>query len=112
MSVTANVNKALRQIIPSRRFRVTWQPTGLGKYRVLRIVTPAWKSLPRFERILKVQKAIDTQLPAKELESILRVSVLTAEEHKRLFKGIAPSCPRHRLTRRRSANAKLSARSV
>ncbi len=106
MRVTANVNKVLREIIPSGRFRVTWQPTGLGKYRVLRIVTPAWKSLSRFERILKVQKAIDTQLPAKELENILRVSVLTAEEYKRLFKGIAVSRPRRRLARRRSANGK------
>lgn len=109
MSATANVNKVLRQIIPSvayKKTRVTWQPTGLGKYRVLRIVTPAWKSLSRFDRILKVQKAMDAQLPAKELENILRVSVLTAGEYKRLFESIILPRPRRRLTRQRPANGK------
>jgi hypothetical protein len=107
MSANANVKKILRQIIPSiayKKTRVTWQPTGLGKYRVLRIVTPAWKTLPRFNRILKVQKAINAQLPAKELESILRVSVLTAAEYKRLTESMAFPRARRRSIRLRPAN--------
>jgi len=104
MKPPANMNKVLRQIIPKhQRFRASLEPTGLGKYRVLRIVTPAWKSLPRFERILKVQTAIDSHLPEKQTNKILRVSVLTAEEFRRLRGDIYPL--RHG-PRRRTGNGK------
>lgn len=106
MSATTNVNKVLRQIIPrGQRFKVTWEPAGFGKYQVLRIVTPAWKTRPRFERILKVQKAIDAQLPPKMLERILRVSVLTSDEHCRWLGIVEPRQPHRTARRRRTANA-------
>jgi len=85
MSTDAKVRKLVKGIIPKgRKFKVRWQPVGFGPYRVLRVITPAWKSLPRFERILKVQDAIDSGLSPEERDSVLRVSVLTGEEYKRL----------------------------
>ena len=107
MSATENVNKVLRQIIPrGQRFRVTWEPAGFSKYRVLRVVTPAWKTQPRFERILKVQKAIDAHLPPKVLDRILRVSVLTADEYRRWLGIVGPRRPHRVVRRRRSVNGK------
>ena len=105
MRATTSVNEVIRQVIPrSHRFRATLEPTGVGKYKVLRIVTPAWKSLPRFERILKVQKAIDAHLSESRTNEILRVSVLTADEYERLRKNIAPNPPLRKASRR--ANGK------
>src|SRR5438128_8690818 len=84
MSTEAKVKKLVKEIIPKgRTFTVAWDRVGFGPYRVLRVITPAWRSLPRFERILRVQDAIDRGLSPKERDSILRVSVLTAEEYKR-----------------------------
>src|SRR5437660_9473366 len=102
MSTEAKVRKLVREVIPrGRTFRVSWQSVGFGPYRVLRVITPAWKSLPRFERILKVQDAIDRGLAPKERDGILRVSVLTAEEYKRLRPFLAAvSAPPSRLKRR------------
>src|SRR5438477_13047136 len=95
MSAMQNVNKVIRQVIPrGHRFKISLEPTGLGKYKVLRIVTPAWKSLPRFERILKVQKGIDSLLPQRQTDDILPVSVLTADEYRRLRRNVAPRTPR------------------
>lgn len=107
MSATTNVNKVLRKVIPrGQRFRVTWEPAGFSKYQVLRVVTPAWKTRPRFERILKVQKAIDAHLPPKVLERILRVSVLTADEYRRWLGTLATTRPQRTVSRRRLANGK------
>ena len=90
MNSTANVKKALRRVISPVAYKTTqvkWQPTRLGKYRILRIVTPAWKSLPRFQRVLKVRPAIEAGLSAGEWANILRISVLTPDEMKRLPVG-------------------------
>src|SRR6266487_1624672 len=105
MSATTNVNKVLRKVIPrGQRFKVSWEPAGFGKYQVLRVVTPAWKTRPRFERILKVQKAIDAQLPPKMLERILRVSVLTSDEYRRWLGSVGPRRFHRSVSRRRRAN--------
>ena|SRR6266446_8446649 len=106
MRATAHLNELLRQLIPKgQRFRVSLEPTGVGKYQVLRIVTPAWRSLPRFERILKVHKAM-AHLSEKETNNILRVSVLTAEEYRRLRKNLGPRRAIRGKSRRRAANGK------
>ena len=89
MSTEAKVRKVVRDVLPKgKTFKIRWQPVGFGRYRVLRVITPAWRSLPRFERILKVQKAIRDGLAAKDRAGILRVSVLTANEYKRLHPAL------------------------
>lgn len=55
-----------------------------------RVVTPAWKSLPRSERILKVQQAVEPGLTARERAQVFRFSVLTAAEFKRLEAALPP----------------------
>ena len=85
MSTEIRVRRVLEEVIPKGKpFRIVWHRTGVGQYHVLRVVTPAWRSLPRFKRILKVQEAIRTRLIASERKNILRVSVLTSEEFRRL----------------------------
>ena len=106
MSTEAKVKKLVKDVLPKgKAFRLRWQPVGFGRYRVLRVVTPAWRSLPRFQRILKMQSAITGGLSAKERANILRVSVLTADEYKKLH----PALLLHRSRRarpRRVANGK------
>jgi hypothetical protein len=58
--------------------KVFWHPTGLGRTHVLRVVTPAWKSLQRWERNHKLHEALREQ--EADLRSIFRISVLTPPE--------------------------------
>jgi hypothetical protein len=102
VSTETKVKKLVKDLLPKgKAFQLRWQPVGFGGYRVLRVVTPAWRSLPRFQRILKLQSAITGGLSAKERANILRVSVLTAAEYKKLHP--ATLTHRSRLTRTRRA---------
>src|SRR5437899_2902399 len=107
MSTETKVKQLVKDVLPrGKAFRLHWQPVGFGPYRVLRVITPAWRSLSRFERILKVQKAITAGLGPNEREDILRVSVLTADEYKRLHPALLPSRSVRARARRQSANGK------
>src|SRR5438874_8486253 len=65
MRTTARIKKFVEAALPKGKpFRVVWEPTGIGQWRILRVVTPAWKSLPRFERIHKLQQAVEPNLTA------------------------------------------------
>ncbi len=107
MSTEAKVKKLVGQIIPKGKpFKISWDRAGFGRYRVLRVVTPAWRTLPRFERILKVQNVISDGLAKNEQKHILRVSVLTAEEYKRLHLGFLPRRALRAQVHLRRANGK------
>src|SRR5438874_5599082 len=100
MKTSARINQLVKTAIPKGKpFRVIWEPTGIGKWRILRVVTPAWKSLPRFERIHRMQQAVEPHLSARERAQIFRFSVLTPGEFKRLAAMLPP---RQLLTSRRS----------
>jgi len=91
MTTTARIQRLVKGAIPKGKpFRVMWEPTGIGRWRILRVVTPAWKSLPRSERILKVQQAVEPGLTARERAQVFRFSVLTAAEFKRLEAALPP----------------------
>ena len=108
MSTETKIRKLVKGVLPKgRRFKIAWHPVGLGRYRVLRVITPAWRSLPRFDRILKVQEAISRGLTPHEQKDIFRVSVLTSEEYKHLFPFPSPSSPAR--PKRRSANGAATA---
>src|SRR5436190_8472683 len=93
MNTEAKVRKIVREVLPKgRKFRIAWQPVG-KRYRVLRVITPAWRSLPRFERILKMREAIASGLTLQERKNIFRVSVLTAKEYEPL-RRLLPPAPR------------------
>jgi len=92
MIATARIHRLVRAAIPKGKpFRVIWEPTGIGKWRILRVVTPAWKSLPRSDRIHKLQQAIEPGLTALERAQIFRFSVLTAAELRRLEAVLPPA---------------------
>src|SRR5262245_42220751 len=85
MSVTAKINRLVRQALPKGRpLKIIWRRTGLRNSRTLRVVTPAWKTLSRHDRILRLENAIATKLSARERSLIFRISVLTPAEFKRL----------------------------
>src|SRR5947207_15405437 len=85
MTANSRIHRLVGAAIPKGKpFKVLWEPTGIGEWRILRVVTPAWKSLPRFERIHKVQQAVEPNLTERERAQIFRFSVLTPAEFKRL----------------------------
>ena len=99
------VKKLVKEVLPKgKAFHLRWQPVAFCPYRVLRVITPAWRSLPRFQRILRVQRAITAGLAPKERQDILRVSVLTAEEYKRLHPVLLPRRSLRARALRNSAN--------
>ncbi len=85
MSTTARINRIVRRAIPEGEpIRIFWRSSGVSNSRTLRVVTPAWKTVPRAERISRLQQAIDLSLSAHERARVFRISVLTPAEFKRL----------------------------
>jgi|SRR6266480_1156095 len=83
MSTTAKINMLIRKAV-GKPVRIIWRSSGFSDSQSLRVVTPAWKTLPRPERISKLKDALDRHLNAKERACIFRISVLTPAEFKRL----------------------------
>ena len=91
MTTTVRINRLVRQAIPKgERAKIIWYPTGFSKSRILRVVTPAWKTLPRFQRISKLRETLEPKLSSQERRQIFRISVLTPHEYKRLRKMLPP----------------------
>ncbi len=105
MSTTDRINKLVRQAIPKGKpAKIIWYPTGFSKSQILRVVTPAWKTLPRFQRISKLRQTLETNLTPKERAQIFRISVLTAQEFKRLGRRLPPR--HHSNSGRNNANGR------
>jgi hypothetical protein len=93
MTTSARITRLVKAAIPKGKpFRVIWEPTGIGSWRILRVVTPAWRSLPRSERMLRLREAVEPGLTARERAQVFRFSVLTAAELKRL-EAMLPAGP-------------------
>jgi hypothetical protein len=85
MSTTAKINRLVRQALPKGvPAKIIWRFAGFSNSSTLRVVTPAWKKLPRDKRVSRLQKAIESDLTAKERAQIFRISVLTPAEFRRL----------------------------
>src|SRR5437667_3332815 len=85
MTTTVRINRLVRQAIPKGKpAKIIWYSTGFSNSRILRVVTPAWRTLPRFQRISKLRQTLESNLSAQDLRQIFRISVLTAQEYKRL----------------------------
>lgn len=54
---------------------------------IVRVVTSAWKSLPHYIRVLKIQNALRQALSEREQQKILRVSVFTPEKLRQVLLG-------------------------
>ena len=71
-------------------------------YTVIELITNAWKRQPLVEKILRVQKALDTGLTQAQKDSILRVAVLTPAEESDFLKA-HPRVAKSRKRRSRGA---------
>jgi len=86
----AKIRRVVRDILPKgKAFRLLVVDSGIRKMKVVRVVTPAWKTLPRSERIGKLLDALNETLTKQEQKGILRVSVLTPKEYEE-YKDVAP----------------------
>lgn len=95
--------KVLSALPKGKPARILWQPTGIGRTHVLRVVTPAWKTLPRWQRNFKLQEAIRPHLTAADLQSIFRISVMTSPEFNRLRKHLPTVLRAERLSAKPAA---------
>ena len=92
MSITSKINKLVREALPKGKpARIIWRRSPVRKSETLRVVTPAWKTLPKDERIANLKRAIEPHLSPSERAHIFRISVLTPRE----FKRVAELVPKH-----------------
>ncbi len=88
----AKIRRIVRSILPKgQRFRLQTEDSGIDQKRVVRVVTPAWKSLGNPERISKVLKAMQSQLSPMEQDRIFRFSVLTEEQYRDIVLNNPPA---------------------
>lgn len=84
MSSPATIKKirtAVDGLVPKKQaFTIYSSPTGFDGTEVVRVITPAWKTLGKAERIAKVENAVMPSLSPEEKKKIFRFSVLTPEE--------------------------------
>ncbi len=66
----------------SAETKVSLDKTDAGPLKHLRVVTNAWKTKSRMERIGKLTKAIFSRVPAAERGHIISIGVFTADEWK------------------------------
>lgn len=79
----AKIMKALHSVVPANRpFTLRTSKSSVGDARIVRVITDAWKTQRPAERIFKVLSAVNKQLTEKELQSVLRFSVLTDKEYR------------------------------
>ena len=75
----------MQTVLPKgARFRLRVIDSKIGGMKVVRVVTPAWKNLPHFDRVLRILRVANATLSDAERNSILRFSVLTPDELKLL----------------------------
>src|SRR6266446_1743260 len=81
MTLHKKILTAIGEIIPEEAtYSVSFIRSGVMETEIVRVVTSAWKTLPAFIRVMRVQNAVRTALTPYEQQKILRVSVLTPQE--------------------------------
>ncbi len=77
------MKQAVRQALPrGQDFQIVSDPTSIAGSYVLRIITPAWKSMSKMDRILKMGEHLMPVIPAKDRKHLFYVSVMTPDEWK------------------------------
>ena len=77
------LKRVVRHAIPrphGSRSIIELDPSSVKTLKHLRVVTEAWKRMPRTERVGKVIDALYAQVPVKDREHIISVGVFTREE--------------------------------
>ena len=107
----AKIARAVEIALPKGRpFSIHVQNSQLGGMKVVRVVTPAWKNLRPAERIFRVREEVEKRLTAEEKNRILRFSVLTPGEYRRIFGVSHERRVPHRASPAKRKAAKASAR--
>ncbi len=102
------ISEAVRNVLKDKPFEIRVAEATVGKMKIVRVVTPAWKSLRPSVRIGKVLDAVNGKLTAQEQKSILRFSVLTPEEYASVVKNrVAPDRGALRAKTSKIASGKL-----
>ena len=71
----------VRDVLPKgAEFRLQVIDSKIGRMKVVRVVTPAWRTLTTSARILKLLKVANSRLSETDRKDILRFSVLTPQE--------------------------------
>jgi hypothetical protein len=82
---TRKIFSVVQTVLPKgANFSVHVINSKIGGMKVVRVITPAWKSLPPSDRILRILNVANTELSVAERKGILRFSVLTPDELKLL----------------------------
>ena len=85
---TAKIRDAIKEALPKgKTFDLRVADSSIGKMKIVRVVTPAWKSIRPAERIEKVIEALQGKLTLRERKAILRFSVMTPDEYQEIVVG-------------------------
>lgn len=100
--IKAGVDRAIPAAQP---YKIYSSPTGFDGMEVVRVITAAWSSLGKAERIAKVQNAVMPGLDPTEQGRIFRFSVLTPREWEEVRDHFAEEKPRMLGYRQRRSTA-------
>lgn len=77
----AKITHAVADMLKGKSFKLKVANSSIGKLKIVRVITEAWKTQRPAVRIGKVQDAVNAKLTPQERKSILRFSVLTPKEY-------------------------------
>jgi hypothetical protein len=84
----AKIKRAVETALPKgKTFKLRIVDSKIGEKKIVRVVTPAWKTLRPADRIGKILDAMEGKLTTQEQKRILRVSVLTPQEYDSIVLG-------------------------
>lgn len=85
---SAKIEAAIKGAMPKGiTFDLRVADSSIGKMKIVRVVTPAWKSIRPAERIERVIEALQGKLTLRERKAILRFSVMTPAEYEQIVVG-------------------------
>jgi hypothetical protein len=94
------IHSVVQTVLPKGAgFQMQVIDSKIGRMKIVRVVTPVWKTLTPSDRILRILKATNSALSDDERKNILRFSVLTPEEMKLMGHKPARTRPAYCRTR-------------
>ncbi len=98
MTFKQKVEKAVREALPKgASCTVLLTKSGVRDTVIVRVITSAWKSLPGYIRVLRIQNRIRNFLSPSDQQKILRVNVFTPDQLREVIlhgvRGTSSSTP-------------------
>jgi hypothetical protein len=101
MSLRHKIDNIVSETLPKgAKYTLSLTQSGIGDTFIVRIATPAWKTLSPFVRVLKIQNALHRGLTSNERKKILRVNVFSPDQLGRflLQRAVSRSIQKSRLS--------------